>query len=997
MDSSLYKTLFEQVTQALACVKIIGDECGQACDYEFLNINSAFEKMAGLNASNVIGKTYRSVYPDSAEELAKQLNVFEEVTLNGGHRQCDQILNDGAQILRLDVSSFAKDCFLICHTDISEQQKYKKANEEKDLERQMFFDLSPNLLCVFGLEGDLIKYNASWNNTLGYDEQDLIGKKYQEKINPDDYQSVMDMFKSLNSRTSIEKFTTRFRDAAGEYKSFEWNAHVQGDYLFATAQDITRSINADSLLRESDEKFRQIFVHSPLGLIYFNKDGVITECNDSFVKIIGSSHEKLVGLDMFKLPDERVRQALNSSLEDLETTVLEIDYISYTALKKTPIRLLFTPIISSECSSIGGIGIVEDITERVNSEKALRESKNKYQTLFEQAAEGVLIGIDGGIIDDANQGMSTISGFEKEELVGKNISMLFSEKVLNEKPLDYASVIGGDIVYAERNLTRKDGRDLIVEMKTKRLGDGRLFSSIRDVTQLKKAEEALKESEDRLKRFFDLNPYSIMITSSEGNPLHINQAFLNLFGSFPSKDFNIFHDPIARRLGIVDDMKKTLLGETIRIPDFCYSAKSSDSQMNDKTLWIRMVMFPLTNMQGQVEMLILMHEDITEQYILKEKLRHSEKMEAIGLLTGGIAHDFNNMLSGIIGGATLLKKYTITDEARRFLKLITDSAERMTDLTGKLLSFGRKDERDFKPENIHTAINNAIEILRYTIDKRIEISCFFESDILIVKGNISQLQNVFINLGINASHAMPHGGSISFRTAVVDLDATNLKTVPYKLIPGKYVKIEVRDTGTGIPVKYKNKIFEPFFTTKKLNEGAGLGLTTAYGTVKDHKGMIDFASELNIGSVFLIYLPFVGSHMALPEHDTAHVQSSGSGTVLLVEDEEIVRDATQDMLEALGYHVITAENGQEGLDKFLAEKNRIDLVILDMMMPKMNGKECFKGIKNSAPNAKIILYSGYYSIDDVSELKEEGLCAFIKKPFSFAELGKVIKACVDQR
>lgn len=862
----------------------------------------------------------------------------------------------------------------------------------KSLLYKTFFDLSQNLLCVFDLDGTLVSYNSSWKQILGYSKHKLMGIHYQKYIHPEDHSLVIHMFDKLKSGDQISPFICRFKDVDGQYKSFEWRVHVKEGKAYALAQDITKRITVDRLLRESDEKFRLIFENSPLGLIHFNKEGVITECNDNFVTILGSSKEKLVGLNMFILPDERVKRAIRSSLDDLETTSIEIEYESYTAKKCTPVRLLFTPIVSQQGTALGGIGIVEDITERVNSEKSLRESKEKYQTLFEQAADGVLIGVVGGTIVDANQNMTLISGYSKDELIGQNITILFTKEMLAEKPLDYQSVLNGQVVHTQRILTRKDGRGLVVEMKTKKLADGRLLSAIRDVTQLKKAEEALKASEDRLKRFFDLNPYSILIASVDGYPLHTNQAFFNLFGSIPSPKFNIFQNSISKRLGIEDELKKALKGETIRIPDFWFKKKKRGEDLAGKVLWIRMVMFPLMNDKGKADMLILMYEDITEQYMLKEKLRHSEKMEALGLLTGGIAHDFNNMLSGIIGGATMLEKHIHSDETRRSLKLITDSAERMTDLTGKLLTFGRKDNPDYKTENINEVIRNAIEILEYSLDKKVEILSEFEAEDMFVKGSVSQLQNVFINLAINASHAMPQGGTITFRTSLFEYDDDHMEMVQNELDSGKYVKIEVADTGMGIPPEYKNKVFEPFFTTKKLNEGAGLGLTTVYGTVKEHKGVIDYVSELNKGSVFSILLPHVSVKEDLPNQEIEAVQS-GSGLVLLVDDEELVREATQDMLEALGYQVITAENGLEGYERFVSEKDRIDLVILDMMMPKMNGKECFKKIKAIDSEAKIILYSGYSNMDDVEELKQDGLMAFIKKPFSFAELSKIMKTC----
>lgn len=917
MKHRCYKSFFDQASQALACHRILVDDDGQPFDYEFIDVNPAYERMTGFEASRLIGKTCRDIHPEISPEILKRIQLYGHVALYGDKQTVEIISDDGLQRFHVEVTSPEKGVFLLTYMDVDSKTE-------------------PNLM-------------------PGQPQHRLQNKE-------------------------------------GSYKVLEWQGYARGKTVYALAQDITGRLTINGRLRESDEKFRLFFNNAPLGLLYFDKDAVITECNDSFVKIIGSSRERLVGLNMMHLPNERLKKAFRASLDDHVTTHLEMEYESYTAQKKTPVRLIIVPIVSDQGTGIAGIAIVEDITERVSTQKALEASKESYQTLFEQAADGVLIGVHGGMIRDANQNMTLISGYEKNELVGANITMLFSESTLKEIPLNYQALQDGKIVCSTRELSRKDGGHVTVEMKTKKLGDGRLFSSMRDVTPLKKAEAALKASEDRLKRFFDLNPYSILITDAAGCPLHINQAFYNLFGSGPVPGVSIFETPVISKLGIGEEIKKVLAGETIRIPDFCFTAQGMGRGKHQRSLWLRMVIFPLMDLNGDVEMLIMMYEDVTEHYMLKEKLKHAEKMEAIGVLTGGIAHDFNNMLSGIIGGATILSNYEISDDARRSLKLITDSAGRMANLTGKLLTFGRKDGPNLKQIDIHSVIRSAIDILSYSIDKKIDMACEFEGAALIVKGSDSELQNVFINLGINASHAMPRGGILTFRTSVVKDHDIYPDALSGESDEKRYVKIEVIDTGTGIPAEYQNKIFEPFFTTKKMDQGAGLGLATVYGTIKEHQGMIDFISEPNQGSTFFIYIPYVGDHL----DQTVHTQDSiekGSGRVLLVEDEAIVRDATQDMLEALGYTVITAENGQEGFDRFSSEKESIDLVILDMMMPKMNGKDCFKKIKSIKPTARIILYSGYTDMGDVAELEKDGLCAFMKKPFSFAELSRVLKSC----
>jgi CheY-like chemotaxis protein len=346
------------------------------------------------------------------------------------------------------------------------------------------------------------------------------------------------------------------------------------------------------------------------------------------------------------------------------------------------------------------------------------------------------------------------------------------------------------------------------------------------------------------------------------------------------------------------------------------------------------------------------------------------------------------MLSGIMGGAFLLQDHVTSENGKKYLKIINDSAQRTSDLTDKLLTFGRKGNTSFSVENIIDAIKNSIEILKYTLDRKVDIEFLYEPDMILVNGNIAQLQNIFINLGINACHAMPNGGKLTFRAKVKPAGAFSMEVGS-----SHYVKIEVEDTGVGISQKNQQKVFEPFFTTREVNEGSGLGLATVYGSVKDHKGVIRLNSEEGKGTVFYIYLPVVngnGNDMSVEAQQQAWLEKE-SGCILLVDDEKMVQDTNRIMLEKIGYTVLTADNGQEGVEVYKKNRHKIDLIILDMIMPKMNGLECFTEIKKISPDVKIIMASGFSSDSDVKKLKESGLISYIRKPFRISELVSVIK------
>jgi len=369
-------------------------------------------------------------------------------------------------------------------------------------------------------------------------------------------------------------------------------------------------------------------------------------------------------------------------------------------------------------------------------------------------------------------------------------------------------------------------------------------------------------------------------------------------------------------------------------------------------------------------------------------------MDAIGQLAGGIAHDFNNLLGGIMTAAQLLKlpKRNLDKKSIEFVDIILNASTRAADLTNKLLTFGRKEKAVSAQVNIHAVIAETVAILTNTIDKKIQIKTDNTATQYSVNGDHGELQNALLNLGINASHAMTDGGELSFKTSNIQLNQTYCDISPFEIIPGDFIDIEVRDTGCGIDINHINKIFEPFFTTKEQGMGSGLGLSTVYGTIQGHHGVITVYSEIGTGTVFHIYLPNTNE----AEHDkTQNISEeeilTGSGIILLVDDEEIIRKTGSHILNEMGYEVLTAENGLEAVKIFNDGHNNIDLIITDMIMPIMNGREAFYKFKEIDASCKVIISSGFTRDENLDELKQSGLSGFIKKPFKSAELGQLIR------
>ncbi|HWQ09129.1 MAG TPA: ATP-binding protein, partial [Holophaga sp.] len=377
--------------------------------------------------------------------------------------------------------------------------------------------------------------------------------------------------------------------------------------------------------------------------------------------------------------------------------------------------------------------------------------------------------------------------------------------------------------------------------------------------------------------------------------------------------------------------------------------------------------------------------DITEQRRLREQLNQSQKIEAVGQLAGGVAHDFNNSLAGIIGAAELLREGAMSaQDSRHYIDMILSTAERAGQLTKKLLAFSRKAAKTSTVVDVGAIVNDTSAILRRTIDKRIEIVVENRASSAQVVGDDALLQNAFLNMGINAGYAMPEGGRLTFTLEDTVLDEAYCSRSAFELEPGDYLEIAVEDTGCGMSQETLQRIFEPFFTTREQGKGTGLGLSAVYGTVQDHHGAILVYSEPGRGSVFHIYLPLAADGKPAVAADAPIEQ--GSGTLLVIDDEELIRVTAKAMLERLGYTVLTAGNGAEGLEVLVDQKDRIQLVILDMIMPVMSGKDTFRGIRALDRTLPVIICSGFSKEGELTWMREDPFVQFLRKPFRLAEL-----------
>jgi two-component system cell cycle sensor histidine kinase/response regulator CckA len=384
--------------------------------------------------------------------------------------------------------------------------------------------------------------------------------------------------------------------------------------------------------------------------------------------------------------------------------------------------------------------------------------------------------------------------------------------------------------------------------------------------------------------------------------------------------------------------------------------------------------------------------DVTEKELLEKQLQQAQKMEAIGTLAGGIAHDFNNLLMAMQGNTSLMLLDVDSSHPHyEKLKNIEQYVHRGADLTKQLLGFARGGKYEVRPTDLNKLIMMSSEMFGRT-KKEITIQSKYQQDLWTVEVDQGQIEQVLLNLYVNAWQAMPGGGKLFIQTENVILDEAYAKL--FKLVPGKFVKITVMDTGVGMDESTSQKIFDPFFTTKEMGRGTGLGLASAYGIIKNHGGIIYVYSEIGEGTAFNIYLP-ASEKGITKEKETLEEILKFTGTILLVDDEEMIIDVGRKMLEKLGFEVLIAGNGKEAMEVYEKTRDRIKLVILDMIMPGMAGRETYDKLRENNPDIKVLLSSGYSINGQATEILDRGCNGFIQKPFDMRKLSHSISKIIE--
>jgi len=653
-----------------------------------------------------------------------------------------------------------------------------------------------------------------------------------------------------------------------------------------------------------------------------------------------------------------------------------------------------------------------DITEQKRAELRLRESENRFRQFFEQHYLFITILSPEGMVLEVNEQALLPRGFRRDDFVGKffwDTPGVCVEPAWQTRTKQHLTQIleTGRQLEVEDSYRSSDGELRYVDaVYTVVLdADGQtqyIVIQAQDVTDRKRAEAALEKSDETFRSVFDQSQIAIQLYDASGVLVNVNHRTLELFGVEHKDDllgYVMWDSPDFTP----EAMKQVRNGESAYIAaELSFDVVRKEQIFpTEKTgvLHLDMFIFPLVvgeAVTGYTVQLV----DVTERRKIEAHLRQAQKLDSIGRLAGGIAHDFNNILMPILGSVELaLLSISEDDAPYADLLRVQEAAHRATSLTRQILAFSRKQVLQPRVLNLNDVVAGFEDMLRRLITEDIQLTVIPGSDLRLVDVDPRQIEQVLMNLAINARDAMPEGGRLTIETANVYLDEQDFTKYGNEQAPGQYVMFAVSDTGHGISTEIVDQIFDPFFTTKKLGQGTGLGLSTSLGIIEQHGGTIRVYSEPDQTTSFKVYLPAADAAAETIESTDAESPSMrGTETILLVEDEEMVRQMVKKTLTALGYNVVEAHHPSEALRLAAIYGDAIDLLLTDVVMPGQSGTDLFEQMTEINRQLKVVYMSGYTDETIVHHGILRDGTQFLQKPFSIRQLGKTVRqALVDNR
>ncbi len=772
-------------------------------------------------------------------------------------------------------------------------------------------------------------------------------------------------------------------------------------------RDITERKRAEKALRESEEKYRSLVEGSIQGVLVL-QDFRIVYANRRCEEITGYSVEELLSLPSEAVVNliHREDQAMvwgrfRDRLQGKDVTpayecrgIRKDGSVAWIEMYASLIEFQGRPAVQAA---------VVDITER----RLAQESATRALDIIRSSPAVAFLwkNEEGWPVEFVSENVGDVLGYSAEDFLSGRVKYA---EIIHPKDLErVAREVSGyseeerrsDFVHKPYRVLHRNGKARWLDDRTRIVRDeaGRIThyqGIVLDITDKRRAEEKLKLSEERFRHFFENAPVYCYMVSPEGVILDVNKAALGALGYEKEE---LVGKPI---MTIYPEDQLPRVKENIETWRNTGRLEEREIEVLTKGGQRRTVLLSASAVRsgkGKILHSVSVQRDVTERRHLEEQFRQAQKMEAIGRLAGGVAHDFNNLLTVIKGTSQLLLlDLREADPLRKHVEEILEAADRAAALTAQLLAFSRKQVMELRVIDMNRIVEDLEKMLRRIIGEDIELVTFLQEGISKVKADPAQIQQAIINLAVNARDAMPEGGKLTMETANVDLDEEYAR-LHTGVEPGPYVMLSMSDNGAGMTAEVKERVFEPFFTTKEMGKGTGLGLSTVYGIVKQSNGHIWVYSEPGRGTTFKIYLPRVEEPLDGAEgRPSDEVVPRGNETILVVEDEDALRELAVRILRRQGYKVLEASDGGEAL--MLCEKHRepIDLVLSDVVMPGMSGREVTERIQAIHPEAKALYMSGYTDNVVVHHGVLDKGTRFIHKPFTIDGLARKVRAVLDE-
>lgn len=907
-------------------------------------------------------------------------------------------------------------------------QKSRESSESVIASERLYRSLvegSPNWIGLFDHEGVCITVNQNGLSSMGRQETDVVGKHIGQiwskttapelegvihrVLNGEQVECEAEQFRKEGSLLTWRVVLNPIRESDGSVLSF-----------IGIANDITERKASENALRNSEELLSTLISTMPDMLVRMDLNGNILFANDVAFQMSGYDWGEVEGRNMLAFidPGDHDRMTENT-LRMFHQQLGSVEYNLITKSgNKLPIEVNARILWDKSGCPQGILAVCRDYTDHRRVEDALRESEEKFRLTYSASPDAVNINrLSDGLYMDINEGFSRATGFSREDVIGKtSLEINIWNNPADREKLVQGLMTQGYYENLESQFRRKDG-SLITGLMSARMlslsGVPHIISITRDITDRKRAEIELLENRQRLADIIEFLPDATLAIDKEKRIIIWNREIEKMTG-VPAEDMigkgdyaytipfygearSQLMDLIFLEDGEITSRYQHLIreGGSLVAEAFCHAL------YNNRGAWVLLKASPLHDQSGNVIGAIESIRDITdrkraedEKAKLEHQLLQAQKFEAIGTLAGGVAHDFNNILMGIQGRASLLAlEVEASQPQREHVRAIEEYVRSASQLTRQLLGFAGGGKYEAKPFDINELVVGTATMFGRT-KKEIRIHTHCRSSDLVVEADRGQIEQVLLNLYVNAWQAMPSsGGDLYLETTAVEPDASYCAS--HQIGPGPYIKISVTDTGSGMDESTRQQVFDPFFTTKDKGRGTGLGLASAYGIIKNHGGVITVYSEKGLGTTFNIYLPR-SVKQPLPESPLQQEIIKGSETILLVDDEELIIDVGQAILENLGYQVIIAQSAQDAIQRIVEQGKQIDLVILDMIMPGMDGGICFDRIREIEPGIPVILSSGYTVNGDAEKILQRGCNGFIQKPYNIAELSQKIRQIIRE-